>query len=463
MHFTRALGRYHDAVASDSAFALAALKGAQSANWLALNDQADSLADVALRHPGSLSPRYQQFGQGLKSYLHGSADSAINSFRRVLEVDSTWSEAWMALGEVYYHLLPARPGQDSVAEVAFQAAQHADSEFTPPLFHLAEIALRRHDIPRAEALVQRFQKAEPDASLVKRIALMLKCVRDGPGAVDWIGAVRSDAADVLKAARLLSVGARQAACAGSGFSAVFYSDSAAVNLRWGALLGLQGLLVASGNLAQLRALLDSKAAEGLAGQTLYLPIAATGVPLESRADSAAENLGRDYSSMSPPVLWALGLWAAHRGQTAALTGIAKAVRHKADSSQSRRDKLIARVIDAHLTLALKDTAKAVEELATLTPSGAPQDLEWQPWESLGSERLSLASLYLSRREFGRAYDVAALLEAPEPIFYLTYLRASLLLRATAADSLGKSELADEIRRRTSTLSTLDVSGLIHSP
>lgn len=463
MHFTRALTRYSDAVAQDSTFALAALKGAQSAHWLTRSEAADSLVMVALRHPGSLPTRYLQFGEGLRSYLRGSADSAIASFRRALSVDSTWSEAWMALGEVYYHLLPLEAAQDSVAEAAFEAARKTDSEFTPPLFHLAEIALRRGDVSEAEALVRRFRAADPDATLLNRIALMVRCVGEGTKAVDWLKAVRSDPGNVLNVAKPLSVGAAQADCASAGFLAVFSSDTAPANLRWGALLGLQGLLAAADKLEQLRTLLDSDEARELAGSTLYLPIEAAGVRLKGSAAAVANRLGRDYQRMSVPVLWALGVWVAGRGDSVTLAQITNSVQAKFDSTRSRRAGLIARVLNAHLTLARGDSVEAIQQFAALTPSGTGADLEWQPWEALGGERITLASLYLSRRQFARAHDTAALLDAPQPVFYLTYLRSSLILRALAADSLGNRGLASKARNRLSALSSLDVARLSSSP
>ena len=118
MHFSRALEQYEAAIKSDSVFSLAALKGAQSAYWLRRDDEAQRLVRVALANAASLLPRYRAYGLGLDDYLLGRADSAARHFEEAVRIDPGWSEGWMALGEVYYHLLPRQapgfPGRSGI-------------------------------------------------------------------------------------------------------------------------------------------------------------------------------------------------------------------------------------------------------------------------------------------------------------------------------------------------------------
>ena len=451
MHFSRALEQYEAAIKSDSVFSLAALKGAQSAYWLRRDDEAQRLVRVALANAASLLPRYRAYGLGLDDYLLGRADSAARHFEEAVRIDPGWSEGWMALGEVYYHLLPRQAPPDSLAEAAFERARQADRGFTPPLFHLAEIALRRGDLKQAQQLIGEFRRAEPDSTLDLPLSLMLSCVRDGAKAVDWQRHVRVNTADVLKAAKLLSVAAAQPECASAGFWAVFTFDSAAPNLRWGALLGLQGLLAAAGRTGDLRTLLDSKAAAELTADVLYLPAAAAGIDVADRAAAVADRLGRDYRGMSAPVLWALGTWETSRGNPTAVEAVARVLSARVDSSGLRRDSLLASIMQARTALARRDSAEALRLLSRLTPSATGTDLEWQPWEALGGERLILAQLEFAHGRFAEAYSTAALLDAPEPIAYLTYLPASLSLREHAARGMGSADLARRCRVRLATL------------
>jgi protein kinase-like protein len=450
MRFLAALQHYRSAVAADSALALAAIKGAQAANWRELNDEALTLVDVALAGERGLPPRYLHFARGLKLYLTGSGDSAVARFREALDLEPSWSEAWMALGETYYHLLPRTISPDSMAEAAFLQARRADSAFTPPLFHLAEIALRVGDLPRARGLIRGFESVEPDSALQSQLEAMFQCVRDGPGKLDWT--TRLGVAEILRAAKLLSVGASQAACAASGFRVVAAAGSATPNQRWAALLGLQGLLTATGHLDSVRALLGSEAAAELGGPVLYLAMGdAVEGAVDEPAAAVARKYGTDYPRMATPILWALGTWAAHRRAAGDLAAIAEVLRLRADSSGLRADSLLAAVMAAHASLAAGDSATALSRLSALNPTAPLGDLEWQPWESLAPERLALANLLLARGEYARADEVAGLLQAPQPIFYLTYFPAALAVRTRAAVALGRSQAAARLEARAAAL------------
>jgi serine/threonine protein kinase len=450
MRFLAALQHYRAAVATDSVFALAAIKGAQAANWRDLNDEAQTLVDVALAPARGLPPRYLLFAKGLKYYLTGAADSAVARFRDALDLDLSWSEAWMALGETYYHLLPQTVSPDSMAEAAFIRARRADSTFTPPLFHLAEIAMRAGDLTRAKDLIGDFVAADPDSALQAQLEATFECVRSGPGKADWTA--RLGVADILRAAKILSVGASQAACAASGFRVVASAGGATPNERWASLLGLLGLFTATGQLDSVRALLGSEAATELGGPVLYLVTAdALDGALDGPAAGVAHKFGTDYRRMATPLLWALGTWAAHRRVAGVLQTISTILRVRADSSHLRSDSLLAAVMAAHMALAAGDSSTALTRLAALHPTAPLGDLEWQPWESLAAERLALARLLLARGEYGRADEVAALLQAPQPVFYLTYFPAALAVRTRAAVAMGRRHIAERLAARAAAL------------
>ncbi len=449
--FASALDHYRRAVKEDSSLAIAALKGAQAANWRESNQEALQLVEVALDTRHWLPPRYASFAKGLRDYLVGAGDSAVAEYRRAIDLDPSWSEAWAALGEAYYHLLPAVNAPDSLAEAAFARARQIDSTFAPPLLHLAEIALRRGDTTAASRMISAFQQAEPDSAVSARLDLMLRCVRAGPAEVDWTRSARRDPGQVLLASRLLSVGGAQSACARAGFRAVLASETAGASHRWGALLGLQSALIAEGRLGEVRTLLDAPEAADLGGPVLYLIDATAASGLDDRAAAVAREFGTKYSGMGGAMLWALGVWAAHRGDAPALSAIAQVLQASADSSGARVDSLLAKVIGAHLTLARGDSASALRELAALSPNAPPGDLEWQPWESLAGERLTLAGLLVAQGDLVRADQVASRLEAPQPVIHLAFLPAALALRERVAVALGQRGRAEGLRLRIQAL------------
>jgi hypothetical protein len=152
--FAEALDHYRAAVAGDSLFALAAMKGAQAASWLERATEERDLTDLALAGVRLLPVKYTFFARGLRSFQIGEADSAVTRFQHALRLAPEWSEAHMALGDVYYHLLPRTTGLDSLAEREFHASHQLDPGFSPPVYHLTEIALRRNDLAAAYARVR---------------------------------------------------------------------------------------------------------------------------------------------------------------------------------------------------------------------------------------------------------------------------------------------------------------------
>ena len=451
MRFARALDYYRAAVGTDSAFALAALKGAEAANWPQVSSEDEQLINVALSREGLLPYRHAVFARGLRDYFAGAADSAVRRFQQAIELDSTWSEAWMALGEVYYHLLPRAAPLDSLATAAFERSRRTDSSFTPPLLHLAEIALRQGDVPGAERLVAEVRRADPDSALGNQLSLMMRCVRGGPSAVDWGNATRRDAQEVLAVGKLLAVGASNPGCASAAFQAILAADSTHPGERWAALVGLQSLLIATNRSSEVPALLQSKGAYGLPGSYLFLLDAGAGAGFESQAKAAAEGMGEAYALMDPPRLWLLGNYEAHRGGVARLQAIVAALEAMRDSSATRRDSLLARALEARLLLVKGDSAGALLRLQDLRSTAPSRDLEWQLWESLGEERMLQGELLLARGRFAEAGSVAAQIDSPQPLVHLLYLRRSLSIRQRAAESMGNAALATSYRKRGSKL------------
>lgn len=439
MRFGAALEHYRKALSEDSALAIAALKGALAANWPSLTGADPQLVKIALQHESALSPRLVLFARGLRDYLAGEADSAVGHFRGALAIDSTWSEAWMGLGEVYYHLLPQAHPLDSLAESAFVRAHQSDSSFTPPLFHLAQIALRLGDTARADQLLRRLRRADPDSTFSRSLSLMYQCVRNGPAQIQWREAAEQRPREVLSASQALGAGGVNPACARAGYLAVLGTSETAN--QWGALLGLQALLAASGRVGAMDSLLTRAERLGLPGRLLYLLAAAAGTGFEKEANAVATQRGREYDSMPGPNLWLLGEWEASRGNLENLTAIAKVAAHRAASSKDRTDSLFARILDAQTARVRGDSAKAIALLARLRPAAPQADLVWQPWEALAGERLALAELFLARGQPAEADRIAAELDSHRAVVYLIYLPASLELRARAARASGRADIA----------------------
>ncbi|MGH7534176.1 MAG: tetratricopeptide repeat protein, partial [Gemmatimonadales bacterium] len=355
-------------------------------------------------------------------------------------------------GETYNHLLPRASPLDSLAYQAYGEARDLDSTFAPVLFHLIEFAVRRGDLPRAASLLDEYHRRDADPELVGLVELALHCVRGGMPPAAWRDAAVRTPARVFGAAQWLALGGlRQPACARAALESLLSDDTTAAvarePYRFGALLALHAILVAQNRTDEVRAMLerDTVFNPSYRGQ-LYVLGALAGAGFEREADGFVERGLRAYradpGAVSNLDLWFLASWTGARGQGPEAAEMGGRVLQRAGGIDGRRDSLLAASILARATLARGDTAAALEQLRRLSPNATSnQDLTWNPWESLGGERLLLARLLLARGRPAEARDVAANFDSPVPITYLMYLPASLSLRVQAAEQLGDTRLA----------------------
>ena len=460
--FGDALEHFQRAVAIDSGFALAALRGTQAASWHRRPEEAEALVAVALANEQVLSPRQREFAHGVHAYLTGQADAAAQRFKNAIAMDPTAAEPWMMLGETYQHLIPTASPLDSLAEQAFEQVRELDPTFAPVLFHLIEYAVRRGDRQRAERLMEEYRRSSPDPDLLQTIELAYGCVQGTMPARQWRSAVERSPARVFDAAQIFAVGGlHQPRCAETAWRALLDWDTTTGDLhsryQFAALLGLHGLLVAEGRDADVRALLegDTVFRATYRGQ-LYILGALAGAGFEREADAFAEGARRTYRSspdnLSSIDLWFLGCWRAHRGGAAEAEEMSERILRNAAAGSPRRDSLLAASLRARATLARGDSAEAIRQLRALTPTApSHQDLTWDPWESLGGERLLLARLLLAHGQAAGALGVASGFDSPVPVSYLMYLHASLSVRVQAAEQLGDTRLAEAGRARLAAL------------
>jgi eukaryotic-like serine/threonine-protein kinase len=447
MQFGDALAHYRRALAEDSAFAWAALKGAEAANWVDQAPEDAELADIAVRNMALLPARVAPFATGLRDYFAGRADSAVAHFRELIAADSSWTEAWTALGEVYFHLLPDEGPPDSLAEAAFLRARRSDPDFTPPTLHLFDLALRRGDAARAGELEREVERAGADTQYVEKRRLILRCLKGGLAPADWAREAQVRIDPVLAAGTQLALSTVPQRCAEDALGAVLEADSAGAAERYAALFVLQSLYFSSGRSRDVPSLMSSSGASGLPIAFLYLLDAVAGVGFGTEARDSGIARGEDYRRMAASTLWLLGSWEAEQGNQAPLARIATALDAKLDSTRSRRDSLFVQAIAAQTARVSHDTGTAIQRFQALVPFGSRRDLTWLPFASLGGERMTLARLLTAQGRGAEAEQTLGLLDAPEPVSYLLYRRQSLELRAQLAEQLGQNGRAAEYRRR----------------
>ena len=442
-NFVGALDFARRAVKEDSALAVAAIRGAQAANWLNDTEEASALADVAVRHLALLPGRAAPLARGLQAYLNGRADSAVVWLARALASSPQWTEAHMSLGEVYYHLLPPTDGQrDSLAQLEFAAAS-TDSGFALPRFHLAQIAIRSGDTVRARLAVDDFLRhAKSDAGSGQRaeLQLMLDCARDGRNGVEWRKGTHT-ALDILAAAKQLAGGGRYPGCAEEGYRTVFDDTTSSMGDRWGALVGLQGVLAAEGRASELRATIDSAVARGFSPASyLYVLDALAGADVGTLAASIAASTTAEPKAPAF-ALWLAGEWYAEAGDRPRTQAMRDSVASRASRNPGVGIESYVAVLGARLALLQGDTAGTVAALQSVLGSGLQSDLDWGIGGSLAPDRLLLARLLHARGQWREAIRAATDFDHPIPAVFPPFLPTSLELRRSAAEALGEAREA----------------------
>jgi Flp pilus assembly protein TadD len=443
--FEDAMAHYRAALAEDSTFAYVALRAALVAQWLFQDSLAASFAAAADAHSASLPRKHAVFAQGLVAYQAGQADTAVSRFREALAIDPADPNGWMALGEVYSHLLPRLGSLDSLAEDAFLRVHRLHKDFAPALPHLIEAALRRGDTT-AGTLLAEFRRGDPDPDKERYLQLAVRCVADGVDRMRWA----ADSGIFSAAEALTAGGLRQAGCAGAAWDAADAADPAGP-WHFATLLMRQGILVTQGDSARARILVESDTTLVRGGLLLLLTLdAVAGAPYAAEADSLADGVLRRIAAAAPGNvsnlnLWLAGIWLARRGRVEDAGTVAARAAAQAPGSS------VTRSLDARVLLARGDTSAAIAALEQNPPHAPKSMLSWFPNESLIADRILLAQLLLARGQAWDAIDWASSVDAPAVLADIVFLPASLNIRIEAATVVGDQRLARESRRRLANL------------
>jgi hypothetical protein len=306
--------------------------------------------------------------------------------------------------------------------------------------------------------VEDFLRRVDDKDTRTQLLSMLACAHSGRRAVNWPAVATSTPSEALRAAAMLAGGGAFPGCAEDGLRAVFQNKSLPLGHRWGAFLGLQGVLAAEGRTTELRGVVDSAVAAGMAlASQLYLLDALAGVPVEREANTVAARLTRELNEKTRPfTLWLLGEWHARNGNQAETEAMRAALAARAASTQDPSTTRLADVLGARLMVLQGDTTAAITRLRAALSTGRREALEWDIGEALAPDRLLLAKLLLARRQPADAMSVAMIFDHPAPALFLPFLPASLALRRHAALELNQKSDARRFEQRLAALGQRDV-------
>jgi hypothetical protein len=380
----------------------------------------------------------------------------------------------MLMGEVHQHLLPRRVSTDSAITHFRRAA--LDPGFMPPLIHLAEHEIRQGRIREAARLRKLLDANGGNAEARSDLDTMSECVQRGPDAVDFVALARSNPKLVYEVATLLAPGAQQTVCVRAAFEALLITDAWSTSRSWAAAQALQGLLVARGDVDQATTFLMSLVQSGAQAQNPLLQNAAVGSLFQAALNSMAgasmttltarteevsrEQYGPAYERIRGVTApWLLGNWYAHKKDRQLVLNLRDFLLASAQQPQNPRAAdaaARAAALSAHLLLLDGDTVAAINAFDRIASTARTDAVYGDLAASMAPERLILAQLYLARRDYRAAHDVAAGFDHPSVPTYPAYVPLSLQIRRHAARALGDDRLAEQYTRRLRALGREDL-------
>ena len=144
-----ALTAYTRAVETDSTFALAHLRRAQTFGWTGGYGSKDANEAIAagMRFANRLPPRDRRLLAGFRLFDEGKP-AAIDSMRAFVAQYPEDVEGWYLLGESMFHIQGYRPTAPESVTAVFDSVLRRDSTLFPALLHPLDLALLYRDRPR---------------------------------------------------------------------------------------------------------------------------------------------------------------------------------------------------------------------------------------------------------------------------------------------------------------------------
>ena len=161
----QAAAAFREAATLDTTFALAEYRLAVVATWVNVPEVGNptTWAEAAERHGRRLAPLARDLLSAYRAYRETRGDDAEQQYRTVTSGHPDNVEAWLMLGEVYFHYNPARGRPPMEAWAPFQRALALDSTSSHAMIHLARLAASEGRLPELDSLARRYLARYGDA------------------------------------------------------------------------------------------------------------------------------------------------------------------------------------------------------------------------------------------------------------------------------------------------------------
>ena len=180
--YAAAVSAFQEAVAADTAFALAFYRLGMAQERLVWAEDSRRSAELAFRHSSRLSTHDRRFLEAVLAMRRGRSGDAEQQFRAIVQAYPDDAEAWYQMGELLFHGSPLRGGSMTSAREPFARALFFDPGDLGALYHLARIAVRDGNRSGLDSLAARFYQLSPagDRTLELR-ALQAYTTHDSSG------------------------------------------------------------------------------------------------------------------------------------------------------------------------------------------------------------------------------------------------------------------------------------------
>lgn len=196
----RAATRFRDAATLDTTFALAQYRLALAATWSSLPGvNAAEWSARAARHADRLAPVLRDLVRAYDAYRTLRADEAERIYRSIVQSRPDNVEAWMMLGEVWFHYNTFRGRSPAESRVAFERVLALDPANGHAELHLARLAALEGRVADLDTLVSAYAHTHGDAERLMEMRALSAYAHDDTAARRAVARAADQAADLTLA------------------------------------------------------------------------------------------------------------------------------------------------------------------------------------------------------------------------------------------------------------------------
>ena len=315
--YQEAADDFYEAIAADSAFALAWYQLSVTADWLLQADVGRDAAEKAVRFADRLSERDRRLLVAMRTGRSGDATEAERLYRGIIGTYPNDVEAWSQLGEILMHFSAYRGFDLEQSREAWERLVALEPDRGGAYVHLARLEASERNLDALDAMAGRVLELAPEGDRALEMRTLQAFSRDDRAAQDLVvvelGSANDDA--VAEAAWSASAFIGDPA-ATERIVRVMIQEPRSVEMR---ALGYEWLSynhIAQGHWNRALEELDAMGPIDLVREleTRTLLLVALGLPVDSNALLASRARLLELDGTAVPRSAARGVWfAAHDG------------------------------------------------------------------------------------------------------------------------------------------------------